>query len=212
MTLEGTKADWESIRTRLDKLLTFGNIKKHPDLYAWHSLLVPIVTNLVDAFDEFHSDPQATTERAIEIRNFFQYICSVQFQGSGSNILTGWITFLCAFSDKGRWMLIPKHLDDEYRQMDLEEENVFGKKGEIVPWEAQIDLSSVPNCYGEVGVKIIDNGVIESTMIAGMVGYTAITENKDTLQPFPGWFIFTKDPEMKRLRDEKARQRRRWMT
>lgn len=63
----------------------------------------------------------------------------------------------------------------------------------------------VPGGCGVLDVKRVDNGdEMESTMIAGMAGYKVVGKDNDndTLQPFPGWFIFTKDAEMVGLWDE----------
>ena len=36
--------------------------------------------------------------------NFWQRVCSTKYaNGSGSDILSGWITAFCAFSDEGKW-------------------------------------------------------------------------------------------------------------
>jgi hypothetical protein len=49
VTLEGDKADWESILTRLDKLKEFGEEPK-----AWASMLRPIIRRFIDSFDGKH--------------------------------------------------------------------------------------------------------------------------------------------------------------
>ena len=56
-----------------------------------------------------------------------------------------------------------------------------------------IDLKKVPVAFGEVDVKLIDNGVeFDCMMVSGHVASSAEGERKDTVRPLPAWFMFIK--------------------
>lgn len=89
VTLEGEKADWEEILKRTTKLKEYGR-----ETTAWYTLLEPILSRFVRAFDE----PEA--QKNID---FWQRVAHVYNQFSGSTYLSGWITAFCVFTGKGRW-------------------------------------------------------------------------------------------------------------
>lgn len=89
VTLEGTKQDWESILTRLEKLKQYG-----PETTAWYHLLLPVISRFVKAFDE----PEGQ-----ENLDFWQKVAHYQGGGSGPTWLAGWINAFCVFDVKGRW-------------------------------------------------------------------------------------------------------------
>lgn len=89
VTLEGEKADWEEILRRTTKLKEYGR-----ETTAWYTLLEPILSRFVRAFDE----PEAQ-----ENIDFWQRVAHVYNQFSGSTYLSGWITAFCVFTGKGRW-------------------------------------------------------------------------------------------------------------
>jgi hypothetical protein len=93
VTLEGEKADWEKILKRLEKLKEYGL-----QTIAWYHLLHPVVSRFVQAFDEPH---------ASENLDFWRRVAHYQFEGSGSRMLSGWITAFCTFDEKGKWMGLP---------------------------------------------------------------------------------------------------------
>ncbi|KAF8539758.1 hypothetical protein BDD12DRAFT_923551 [Trichophaea hybrida] len=104
VTLQGTKDDWVALRSRLSKLLDFGPKSVHPDLHAWHDLLVPTLTFFVNVFDAF-SPKAPSPKRAEEIRDFFSRICDVR-AGSGFTYICGWLAFFTLFGGDGKSMLI----------------------------------------------------------------------------------------------------------
>lgn len=88
--LEGTKADWENLRGRIEKLKTYG-----VECVAWYHLLAPVLDRFVGAFD----DPNGE-----ENINFWQRVAHKQSMGSGPTRLSGWITAFCVFGSKGKWL------------------------------------------------------------------------------------------------------------
>ncbi|KAJ7510802.1 hypothetical protein B0H11DRAFT_2183571 [Mycena galericulata] len=99
VTLEGERADWELLLTRLDRLKTRGKDFGLPAV-AWYHLLHPILVRFVGAFD----DPESA-----ENHEFWGgvVVAKEELNGSGGgskNALSGWITAFCAFSVQGTWL------------------------------------------------------------------------------------------------------------
>lgn len=86
VTLLGTVADWESLASRIDRLLEFGEL-----MCTWHALLKPILLEFVQS---------ANGKPNID---FWDRICHKKGGGSGPRYLGGWITAFCRFSEKGDW-------------------------------------------------------------------------------------------------------------
>jgi hypothetical protein len=196
VTLDGTKEDWEDLSQRLDKLLTFGDTKKHPYLHAWHGLLKPIITHFVDAFDAF-AEPAASSPRAQEIVDFFQHICSIVGMGSGPRYLSGWLAFFCAFSKTGLWQLHPIDAGNpDGFGTSPAESVILGKERGHVEWSPMINSNQIPPGYAEVDVHLIDNGAeFETTMVAGVAGYRFAGEKRDTVMPVTGWWYYIRNSE-----------------
>jgi len=220
VTLLGTQQDWINLRTRLDKLLEFGSEREHPNLHAWHSLLSPTITHFVNAFDAFSPYATATVasaqkvrtqpssnqtlavaKRAQEIRDFFQRICHKSGGGSGPRYVSGWITFFCAFDEHGKWQL--QHADAASTESD----------GSWYGWNPKVNMNDIPPAYGQVDVQLNDNGeLVDTVMIAGVVGFKVLGdgENRNTLTPYSGWWMFTLDEERERELKEEAEQQAEW--
>ena len=89
VTLEGERDDWVCILNRIEKLKEFG-----PQTTAWYSLLHPILTRFVNAFDK---------PNGRQNMKFWSKVAHYQSFGSGPTWLSGWITAFMAFDEKGRW-------------------------------------------------------------------------------------------------------------
>lgn len=89
VTLEGEKADWEKILTRLVKLKEYGL-----QTIAWYHLLQPIISQFVQAFDAPHD---------AENLEFWNLVAHYEGGGSGPTYLSGWITAFCVFDEDGKW-------------------------------------------------------------------------------------------------------------
>ncbi|KAJ7687866.1 hypothetical protein B0H17DRAFT_1300033 [Mycena rosella] len=101
VTLEGERADWELIFTRLDRLKMRCKDFGLPAV-AWYHLLHPVLARFVGAFD----DPEG-----MENREFWGGVVVGKEESNGSGggskdagKLSGWITAFCAFSVKGTWL------------------------------------------------------------------------------------------------------------
>ncbi|KAJ7208212.1 hypothetical protein GGX14DRAFT_454167, partial [Mycena pura] len=102
VTLEGERADWELLLTRLDRLRTQYKDFGTPTV-AWYHLLHPVLARFVGAFD----DPESA-----ENREFWDgaVVWKEESKGSGygnkknARKLSGWITAFCAFSVEGTWL------------------------------------------------------------------------------------------------------------
>jgi len=184
VTLEGTKADWEDILTRIDKLPSFGvaTTASPNQLAQWADLLRPIITRFIRAFDG---------ERDLE---FWNQICHRGNVGSGTDIYSGWITAFCVWSEGGSWT--PRSRDSSnvpsWRKRSSREEDLV-LDGTTYP---EVDVAKVPVGFAEVDVKVFDGGeVFECMMVAGHVGYEVVGKDKDGLKPLPAWFMFVKKKE-----------------
>lgn len=160
MTLLGTVEDWENLQKRAERLLKYDC--KSGYMKAWLNLLRPILNEFVNCFK---------AKPSIE---FWEKICSWKKRGSGSPILSGWITTFCVFSEKGQW------------QGDLKTTS---------PWPS-IDESDIPSGQVKVAVKVDDNGTEHNCEI--IAGHNRIIlVNKHTLQPGLGWILQKIQPQEK---------------
>ena len=106
VTLEGTLADWQKIRAKVDKLKIYGEV-----MVKWHSVLAPILDQFVATFS---GKPDV---------DFWQRICHYEGGGSGPRYLSGWILAFVPFIERyGR--------KDSYYLNDyniIASTNVYGK-------------------------------------------------------------------------------------
>ncbi|KDR79441.1 hypothetical protein GALMADRAFT_1240640 [Galerina marginata CBS 339.88] len=176
VTLEGEKADWEKLLSRLDKLSEFG-----AEPTAWAALLRPILTRFVKAFD---GDPDV---------DFWNRVCHVHPGGSGPSYLSGWITAFCVWTNQGKWQ--GPSLTEPIAPF------AFGFRGKsTIPVlsvdDAQyspIDTSDIPIGFCEVDIKLDDNGqLFDCIMVAGHLASLVEGEEEDSLRPAPTWFMFIK--------------------
>ncbi len=86
VTLEGTKADWERIVKRLDRLHELGD-----EPSAWANMLYPILRRFVSAFD---GKPDTA---------FWKHVVYRQEEICGQDDLNGWLTAFCVWTNKGKW-------------------------------------------------------------------------------------------------------------
>lgn len=198
VTLLGTRDDWQSLRTRLDKLLTIGvsadekDASKHPQLHDWHTLLAPIMDNFLFAFDNPAHPANA---------EFFAHIATFESYGSGGQRrLNGWLAYFVPFDGSGRWSLAPTKAESCDWQGDSNE--LSGEEGAPkfpCPFEKMrshrpvMNLDDIPTGVVSVDVTLthLDGSETEAGIEAGIVGYRVVGEN-DTVQPEPGWWMLEK--------------------
>lgn len=177
VTLEGEKADWEKLLSRLDKLPTFG-----PEPAAWAKLLQPILRRFVQAFD---GEPDV---------DFWGRICHRHSGGSGPTYLSGWITTFCVWSSEGKWQGpplssfgSPQRMGPSRKYSEKTQLILDGVQYPVIDADADVTVG-----FCEVDVKLNDNGeIFDCLMVSGHVGYQ-VEGNADTVRPFPAWFMFTK--------------------
>ncbi|OJT14292.1 hypothetical protein TRAPUB_9152 [Trametes pubescens] len=90
VTLEGTKADWQRIVKRLERLYELGD-----EPTAWAKMLYPILRRFVSAFDG-----RPDTE-------FWKQVVYRQQAYCGQDDLNGWLTAFCVWTSEGKWKAGP---------------------------------------------------------------------------------------------------------
>ncbi|KAH8804434.1 hypothetical protein F5884DRAFT_406833 [Xylogone sp. PMI_703] len=180
VTLLGEKSDWQSLRTRLDKLPQY-----HEETAAWAKLLIPIIDHMVATFDE--PDSQKTKD--------FWMRCAFEAGAAGSGTsfvsLSGWITAFCFWGDDGK--RTEEYTDEmcmhrPYGGVTLEERKRLDLDGVrfplICPKAIPTALITVP-----VMVKDYEEGIeYKTTMVAGLVGVT-VNRDGNQVQPRSGWWV-----------------------
>ncbi|KAJ7219811.1 hypothetical protein B0H12DRAFT_1241420 [Mycena haematopus] len=203
VTLDGTKADWESILRRLEKLKEYGI-----ETTAWYHLLVPVISRFVAAFDA--SDSASNVD-------FWQKVAHFVPGGSGPSYYSGWITAFCTLihlqsqvpvSPVPPESLSAKEFWTHYGTLSSSQYTRHSKLTlDDAPFH-MVDSNNIPSSYVDVPVTVKNSpGATHEpcTMIAGVVGTLATvsvdekSENgkaeerktvRDTVQPVTGWWMF----------------------
>ncbi len=148
ITLLGTVGDWELIRTRVEKLRSFGK-----ECNEWADMLVLISDNFVK------------TANGDIPRQFWQTMCHRHSGGSGPFYLSGWITAFCVFSDSGHW------------QGDNKTQSHWGQPIDSYGYPI-INFSDVPVGYLTTPVVVDDNGrQVDCVLYAGHALYTVVDDD-----------------------------------
>jgi hypothetical protein len=196
VTLLGEKSDWQSIRTKLDKLPRY-----HEETAKWAKILIPTIDHMVSTFDE--PDSQKTKD--------FWMRCAFEAGKNGSGIgfvtLSGWITAFCYWGEDGKRTF---EYTDEMCMRDtygatLEQRKRLVLDGATFPL---ISPKAVPRGIVTVPVKIKEYGErveYKTTMVAGLVGVTVNGEG-NWVQPRSGWWMLEDGCE--ELKDEDVLQKR----
>jgi len=224
VTLEGTKADWSDLLSRISKLETFGD---EPKTFA--QMLRSVLTRFVRSFDVFSSSSGNEEEKA-DLREFFNKIAHHDGGGSGPTFLSGWITAFCPWNADGEWMdhtcapgTTPptRPNPDEPRLVSgFPSPRELRASGEALVLDSTtmfpiIDTDDVPRGFVEVDVKLDDNGQeFDTVMVAGHLGGRVLgtkadegEEGEEKLGVAAGWFMFVKDPKKVEEVEEKNTQR-----
>lgn len=92
VTLEGTVADWQELRRRVDRLAEYGRQTNQEPLIWWQQILTPVVDQFVKS-------------RVGQVNNDWWQSCANYIPGgSGPSYLSGWVLAFAPFS-KGKWRL-----------------------------------------------------------------------------------------------------------
>ena len=175
VTLLGVRADWQEILLRLEKLPRLGT-----EAAQFYDLLKPVLTRFVDTFDKPDSD---------DIKDFWSKIAH-EAHGSGTHLISGWITAFCFWDAKGMSLYSKRGTElvapvsfGAYRR------NSAGLCLDGALYH-RVDMRYIPVGYASVPVKVDDNGVLHETiMVAGSVGIRAWSSGQTLEQPESGYRV-----------------------
>ncbi|EIW55108.1 uncharacterized protein TRAVEDRAFT_172771 [Trametes versicolor FP-101664 SS1] len=187
VTLEGTKADWERIVKRLERLYELGD-----EPSAWANMLYPILRRFVSAFD---GKPDTA---------FWKHVVYRQEEYCGQDDLNGWLTAFCVWTKEGTWkagpldplLAIPRPDPAALTARLFSGDFSASYTLDGVPYFT-IDVGSIPAGYAEVDVTVVDNGQpFPCKMIAGHLATVATAKEPggvlNTIAPAPQWFMVEK--------------------
>ncbi|KZW01200.1 hypothetical protein EXIGLDRAFT_760960 [Exidia glandulosa HHB12029] len=220
VTLEGERADWESLVQRADRIQDYGG-----DAVLWHRLLMPVLGRFVETFDAC-AGSQAGVHDDAELDAFWSKIVHWRQGGSGPSFLSGWLTAFCVFDAKGKWLpdqvgsLVVGLSHDsniavqrEYKKHERDIQLLLD--GAAYPIVQSYDIPA--GCAG-VPVKLDDNGVMFDTlMVAGLAGSRVLSTSAeqasdaaqlDTLAPLAAWWLFDKVPDQPTDKKQKSGTRK----
>lgn len=141
VTLLGSKADWELILARLEKLKEYG--KEPTQFYA---LLRPVLMRFIQSFDAPLSK---------DTLDFWQRIAHYIPGGSGPSYYSGWITAFCFWGQDGKSLYVPRQSSKTMSDHRWEKSQVLQLDDVVYHW---IESDDVPPGYSSVPVKVDDNG------------------------------------------------------
>lgn len=167
VTLLGTAEDWEALRDRAVRLHQYAirtgdeGISGESVIDSWCGRLVPALAMMLHTFREPES---------MEVRDFWNRICSYHPGGSGPSYISGWITAFCAFTEKGEYQLGP----------------VLGYG---VEESSRVDMNNIPGGYAYAPLTIeMPGGLkIATTLLAGH--FLVDTPTETSVQPRLDWII-----------------------
>ncbi|KAG6819500.1 hypothetical protein H0H93_011237 [Arthromyces matolae] len=186
ITLEGTRNDWESLLSRIDKIPSFGE-----EPTDWAPMLRAILTRFVRAFDK--GGPANDKE-------FWERMVHETPGGSSVPYISGWITAFCAWDIKGNYFGSRKSQQAGFG-FNHAPEWVLNLKFDDV-WFPRVHVA--PEGYAEVDVllqNIWEGGkTYDCTMLAGHVAIEMAESSdeekkKNTVKIAPQWFFYVKGQE-----------------
>ena len=175
VTLEGTVNDWQLLRTKIDRLLSYDLEESSNLMTEWHKMLAPVLDQLVES------------ARGRADLDFWDHVALHVGGGSGPSYVSGWVTVFACFEQDGTWQG-----DGRMEPGDLFHLREKLRPG---PWP-KIETESLP--IGTVSVPVLfdDNGIqYDTTMIAGHLAYelqtsvTGMDGPKDSVRPRIDWSI-----------------------
>ena len=199
VTLLGEREDWALLVTRLEKL---GHLGDEPARFA--ALLRPVLVHLVASFDN---------PKAADTLSFWGRCAHYESFGSGSSILSGWITAFCFWDEEG--VLIHRTNDRYFSDQPLLR-NTETDLHDVL--SHQVATRDVPSCYVTVPVKVEDGPnrrIYNTVMLAGLIGIQATSSGAslahgrnshpsrglsasmgntrlDSIQPVSAWLMYEK--------------------
>ncbi|KAH8684354.1 hypothetical protein BGZ60DRAFT_397392 [Tricladium varicosporioides] len=180
VTLLGEKEDWEGILSRIRELQ---GKEYHAETKEWCELLIPTVSWMIKSFDS--PDSQA-------VRDFWLRVAHAEGpSASGIRTLSGWINAFIFWDENGKRIYSYSDADLQYSWgTSLEARKRLVLDGVAFPL---ISPASIPKGIVTCPVVVVDmaEGVqIDTTLVAGCVGMTLITDEGGTkVQPTSGWWM-----------------------
>jgi hypothetical protein len=153
VTLEGTINDWIKLKEKINRLKDY-DINGY--MIKWHSLLVRILDKFIDCI------------KGNVDMTFWDSICKLDDQKSGTPYLDGWVTSFCVFTNRGDW------------QGNIKNENSW----------PHVDFLNLPLGITSVPVLVIE-GINEykTHMIVGQAAHEICGLNETCLRPRSDWCI-----------------------
>ena len=199
VTLLGEKSDWESIRTRLDRLPQY-----HAETADWAKILIPTIDHMVHTFD----DPES-----LKVKNFWMraaFEAGSEGSGRGVTTLSGWITAFCFWGDDGKrtYDRTEQCQRNDQFGVTLEQRKPLVLDGVSFPLMGPKD---VPRGFVTVPVIVKDYAAridLNTTMVAGLVGVKLTSKDDgDTMQPISGWWMLEDSREKMGVSDTMLQKR-----
>ena len=162
VTLLGEREDWVKLRSRLDKIDSWGE-----EAVEFSGRLKVVLDYFILSFDEPESD---------KVKEFWAKIAHHEGGGSGPTWLSGWIAAFCYWAESGERAPFRGMASHEAICI-LEGARPDLNGASFTP----VDTAEIPEGYVSVPVKVNDNGKEYATeMCAGSVGIS-VTKSGDLL-------------------------------
>lgn len=219
VTLLGTRADWEIIFKRLEKIPRLGE-----EPTQFYELLKPVVKRFIQTFD---------VPGASEVRDFWHRIADQHSGGSGPTYLSGWITAFCFWDVDGNSLRARFGTGPPPIMGGAGPNSCLSLDGAAYHY---LNTNDIPTGQASVPVTLDDNGQLFNTMlVAGSVGYQVSSSGEpaevhrqplaptmagegvahsahhqqdkmriglDSLQPVSGWWMFAKQENRSEQEEE----------
>lgn len=214
VTIKGSLTDWINMRDKLNKLLEFNLDNNY--MVTWHKMLVPIINNFIKCYDK----PDLNWWSKILYGHCQVSEClSSMGEGYRPSSITGWITGLCLFSNKGFYLngnyklnsstegfIVTKPKisknnkeffgDDNNKFMRVPKDERTPQMQEYYkfldehPYYFELDKRNIPKSYVEVDVNIVNLGTGKKHKCNFYGGlFLSRVVGKNTLKAQPHWHI-----------------------
>jgi Domain of unknown function (DUF4419) len=224
VTLLGTRADWEVILERLEKIPRLGE-----EPTQFYELLKPVAKRFIQTFD---------VPGTSEVRDFWHRIAHQHSGGSGPTYLSGWITAFCFWDVDGKSLRARFGTGPPPIMRGAGPNSCLSLDGAAYH---HLNTNDIPTGQASVPVVLDDNGQIFDTMlVAGSVGYQVSSSGEpaemhrqpwvltragegmahsandwqdkmqiglDSLQPISGWWMFVKQEKRPQQEEENEGER-----
>ena len=172
ITLTGTLADWQQIRTRVQHFAEYG-------LENWIDALDPILSHFERA-----KEGQPVTE-------FWQSMFRYN-SGSGPAVMSGWANVLFPyFQDRSENLYLNPYLLDWQRRLEIDDQQNWRARNQD---PQGVGLGAIPSCFTSIPLKVFwGTEECEMRLVGGLLG---VSQNVETLEVEPecGWAVIYEEP------------------